>query len=133
MRQKALYAWRLNSSGSTTVPAGASAANFWASVDLGDSTYPAVNSNGREFKVVILFDSASAGTSVNWQVAESAASASGATAIAGASATTGSTAGIQEIHAKTNKRYISLYCPTVTGSYGYAGAIALVELKNSQT
>lgn len=133
MNQRALYAWRLISAGSATVPAGASATNFWTSVDLGDGTYPAVNSKGREFKVVITYGGASAGTEINWQVCESAASASGATAIAGASATTGSTSGITEIHAKTVSRYVSLYCPTITGSYGQASAIMLVELKNSQT
>lgn len=132
MRQKALKAWSLITAGSSLVPAGASAANFWTSVDLGDSTYPAVNSNGREFKVVILNGAGSASTAITWQVAESAASATGATAITGASATTGSVAGLTEIHCKTNKQYVSLYCPTVTGSYANCSAIMLVELKNSQ-
>lgn len=131
MRQRALKAYPLITTGSSVVAAAASAANYWASVDLAAAAWPTVHTNGREFKVVIVVTAPSAGTTATWQVNESAASASGATAITGASVATGSTAGTVEVHAKTTKQYISLTC-TTTGSYAAATAVAILEGRYSQ-
>lgn len=131
MRQRALKAYPLITTGSYAVAAAASAANYWASVDLANSSWPSVHQGLREFKTVITVNGASAGTTATWQLNESSASASGATAITGASVSTGSTSTTVEIHGKTALRYVSLTC-TTTGSYAAATAVAILEGRYSQ-
>ena len=131
MRQRALKAYPLITTGSYAVTAAASAANYWASVDLANSAWPTVHQGLREFKVIITTTAPCTGTTATWQLNESSASASGATAISGASVATGSTGQTVEFHGKTSKQYISLTC-TTTGSYAAATAVALLEGRYSQ-
>jgi hypothetical protein len=86
-----------------------------------------VNPGGREMKAYLNCGAISSGTSLDVKIQESDASGSGYTDITGAAFTQLTTSpGDEEIHFRTNKRYVRAVGTLVGTNYEY-GVILLVE------